>query len=801
MVEVAADAGMGKTRLLDELLARTAETVRYTAECRLYQSSTPYFPFRLLLRHALGLAEDESAAGQLTELIADRASHLLPWASLIGMPLDIAVDESDDVRALEDEFRRARLEEAVVDLLSNVLTAPVVLTIEDTHWMDEASRDLLARMSSVVGERPWLVILTRRPGDDGFSAARDAVTATTLALAPLSVDAAAAIINAATADTPLIPQQVHALAERAQGNPLFVIELLDALRRGEDVDSLPHSVEGLIQARIDRLPPADRSLLRDVSVLGTGFQVEHAAAVLPEGLGLAGRRVLRRLAGFLSISQTGWVQFRHALIRDVAYQSLPYKTRRELHARVGDSIYRDAGEHPEAQADLLSLHYYAAKRWREAWEYGRVAGDNARGIYANLEAATFYRRAVTASRYLGDVAETTLAIVLESLGDALGQAGLYAEAVDAYRKAGERVADDVARAGLLYKRAQTRARTGSYAQALRETTIGHRLLERAGDGPAREARARLTAFAASVRASQGRYREALLLAEEAKAEAESAGERASLARAYATLDDALEMLGKPDDAVYLPMALAIYEELGDLANVAGITNNLGVRANSVAKWDEAIDYYRISEETWRRVGDDAAAAFVQVNLGELLVSRGQVEEAAEILGEALRVLRAHNDENVAFAQIQWGRLALERGDLVGAVAILDQARDGAAAAGQLQVAYEATLYLGAARVKQGDAGGALDLVNQLDRSRLSELLIPILSLVRAQALLKLGRREQAAEVAAEGISYARRLGMPYEEARLLNVEARSIGPAGSEPDTVLLRESTRLLVALGCRRG
>ena len=316
LVEVSAEAGMGKSRLLQEFLLQLSDARLLSGECRLYQSTTPYFPFAALMRQALGLEglDDEGTVAGLEQAVRSKASYLAPWLPLIGVPLGLSIPESDEVAMLDDQFRRTRLEEAVDRLLAALVTDPAVIVVEDTHWMDEASRDLLNRIAGSVAERPWLIVISHRPGDDGFVTADDASAVIGLALEPLGTEQAEALINTATGDSPLMPQQVRSLAQRAQGSPLILIELLDALRRGEDVESLPHSVEGLIQARIDRLPPADRILLRHLSVLGVGFQEEHITSVLPPTTGIETRPILQRLADFMAIPRDGWVQFRHALI-------------------------------------------------------------------------------------------------------------------------------------------------------------------------------------------------------------------------------------------------------------------------------------------------------------------------------------------------------------------------------------------------------------------------------------------------------------------------------------------------------
>jgi class 3 adenylate cyclase len=403
MVELSAEAGMGKSRLLEEFLVSTDPDRVITAECRLYQAATPYFPFRALLRQAWGLEDLDSAAAHkaLKALIEASAPELGPWLSLIGVAIGLEIPGSPEVEMLEDQFRPARTMASVDALLEATTIDPTVFIIEDTHWMDDASRELLGGLLAGLSRHPWLIVLTRRPGDDGFVAPADPQV-TQVPLLPLGIEQAKVLIFSATEDSPLPPQLVERLARQAHGRPLFLIELLQTIGRSGSLDEIPQSVEAMIASRIDTLPSTDRNILRRLSVLGAGFQLEHIPAVLGDAAQdeRAWTRIIRRLSDFVTLDNTGWVQFQHALIRDVAYAGLPFKTRQDLHARVADSIFAACGDNPEEFAEILSLHYFNAKRWSRAWFFSRMAGDRAKEIYANQDAATFYERALqSASRH------------------------------------------------------------------------------------------------------------------------------------------------------------------------------------------------------------------------------------------------------------------------------------------------------------------------------------------------------------------------------------------------------------------
>jgi len=801
VVEVSAEAGMGKTRLLEEFLIRSVHDRLVRAECRLYQSATPYFPFRALLRGAWGMEEamPDVSEAYLRRLVQMNAPELEPWLALIGLVLGLDLAESPEVAELEDQFRPARTISAVGALLEATLDTPTLFVIEDTHWMDEASRALQAGLLSGLERLPWLFALTRRPGEEGF-VAPDTGGLTRIQLEPLSIDQAKALIDSATEDSPLLPQQVETLARRAEGSPLFLIELLQALRRGGNVDALPHSVEGLIGARIDTLPSADRNLLRRMAVLGTGFRSEHTAAVLrePEHDPRWQAKAMRRLGDFLAVDQSGWIRFRHALIRDVAYQGLPFKTRLNLHATVGDSIKQAAGDNPEDQAELLSLHYSEARRWPEAWRFSRVAGDNAKDIYANLEAATFYRRALTAARHDNQLEVAIRARVAESLGDVLEQAGLFQESVEAYRQATRLVGHDpLRRADLLLKRSRARARMGAYRTAFREISIGCRLVTAVGSDEAWRARARLTALSATLRQIQQHPRKALKLARQAMAEAEESGEQQALARSYQVLDAAYNMLGQPSKAVFGERALAIYERMGDLLGVAIVTNNLGGQAYLEGRWKAALDFYGRAQDAFHRVGNEPEAAGSAANIGEVLVSQGKFNEAEQLLTEAERVLRAHKLlDQALFAEIQLARLHLLRDDKE-AMKELARIRTEAAKVGHTHWMVETAIYLGLGLVRQGDPGAALELLTEAQRSSGGEAQVYACSLarVRALALAGLGRTEEAAEAVRAGLSQARAEGLVYEEALLLRTKAELAKE--TENGDNLLEEAERLLQQLG----
>ncbi len=159
------------------------------------------------------------------------------------------------------------------------------------------------------------------------------------------------------------------------------------------LESLPDSIESMIAGQIDRLAATDRTILRYASVLGTSFDPALLAAAVREDVDIDAE-AWSRLGDLVQEESTGNLRFRNTLIRDAAYEGLPYRRRRDLHARVGETIEARAGVSLDEEVGALALHYFEAQRWDKAWTFCRMAGDRAMSIYANIEATKAYERAL-----------------------------------------------------------------------------------------------------------------------------------------------------------------------------------------------------------------------------------------------------------------------------------------------------------------------------------------------------------------------------------------------------------------------
>ncbi|MFN2626458.1 MAG: hypothetical protein ABR520_10295, partial [Mycobacteriales bacterium] len=412
-------------------------------------------------------ATDRAAvAREVVARVAKLAPEMAPWLPLVGAVFDVELPSTPEVDALDGQFRRSRLQQVVADVLAALLPGATLLVFDDVHLLDDESGELLRRLVTDLAARAWVVLATRHEAGDEWSHSEIAPVVR-LPVTPLDNAAVNKMLDAATADLPLPPHELVTLAARAEGNPLFLRELVAATQQTGTADGLPDSVEGMIAAQIDRLAPAERSQLRAAAVLGLRFERTAAEAMLGAESGRLGRGGWARLSRFVTPDGPGVLRFQHVLMRDTAYEGLSYRRRQALHARVAESLAAAARDEVETQAELLSLHYFCAGRYAEAWRFSRMAGDRAAARYANTEAAEFYRRAVDAARQLSDVSPREVAAVYESLGLTHYHLGEFAKAGVAFREARRRVRDDaVALARLRLRSAVICERAGSYGEAL-----------------------------------------------------------------------------------------------------------------------------------------------------------------------------------------------------------------------------------------------------------------------------------------------------------------------------------------------
>ena len=736
LVEIVGDIGIGKTRLLDELRRQVVSgtgVVELRAHCQPYESSAPYAAIRRPIQALLQVPPDGSPRDRalaLRESLRRVDPALVPWAPLLAPVVDAEMAETGETLALDAQFRPERLGAVLASYVSGALREPVLITLEDTHWMDDASAGLLSALAGVAPRVPLLICTTRRPEDGGYQAPEDR----SLPLRPLDIGDAESLVEVATLGRPLAPHVSAELVRRADGNPLYLTELLAAVS-GRDVESLPDTVEALITTRIDRLPPDDRRMLREASVLGQTFPTDWLESMF----GRPATSVLSRLSQFLYSGPDGVSGFQHNLVREAAYEGLPYRSRRQLHADVADLIVKSTDQPEESGADqaaVLSLHYFHAERFEEAWERALDAARRAHRLYANADAAELYDRALRAGRRLADLDATEMAAAHESLGDVHYSLGAYQAAEMSYRAAARLLhAEPTACARLHHKIGHEQQYAGRYPQALRTLSRGLRLLTNDQSDDAARIRARIMAAYANCCEMKADHRRTILWCRRAIDEAEQVGEKEALANGLRMLDLARAEMGQPGEPVNLERAVAIYDELGDLSGKGRALNLLAGLRYWKGDWDRAFELYEASRAATIQSGNLVFAAVTAANIAEVLLDQGRLEGVATLLAESSRVINAAGmAAGVAFVMYLDSRLALMEGRLEEAIDRFDAA---------------------IAEAQSSQSG--------------HELLYSCTG--KAEALAAAGRLDEAMELASATLDVAKGLGGAPDTPRLLRVRA------------------------------
>jgi DNA-binding SARP family transcriptional activator len=623
LVALVGEAGIGKTRLGEELMAHVAAKGGMALAVRCYEEERglAYGVVHELARGAF------SHAGALEEgawWIAEVARLVPELGTAAPQPLDSAAAQ-------------VRFYDAVAELLLHSAgPESAALFVDDAHWADESSLGLLAYLAHRLRGRPLLLAATWRPEEVAqghpvrrlVADAQRTGLATVIELGRLSGADVQQLVDSTGRNDDLGSR----LYRESGGLPFFVVEYLDALARGDDDESewaLPVGVRDLLERRLSGLGELSLQVLAAGAVLGRSFDpdtVRAASGRSDDEVVLALEQLVA--CGLLVEGADGALDFRHEQARDLVSSRMTLARRRLLHRRVAAEL--DGRGKRESQAAVTAYHLAAAGDDEGAAERYRVAGDHARRLFANAEALAHYR----ASLALG---LTDAAGLHEAIGDLETLAGDYGSAFASYETAAalagrERLPEIERRIGLLHLRRG-------------EWELAEASLATASDGLEPPSRSLAIADRALAAHRMGDDATALELAEASLRLAEEIDDRVALAQAHNIVGMLAGSRGDHEEAItQLELGATIARAAGDAGAETAALNNLALAVRESGDADRAIELTTAALELCIRQGDRHREAALRNNLADLLRATGRHEQAMDELKHAVSLFAEIGEE-------------------------------------------------------------------------------------------------------------------------------------------------------------
>jgi class 3 adenylate cyclase/tetratricopeptide (TPR) repeat protein len=744
---LAGEAGSGKSRLLQEFRrrSRSPSTIFLSGRCLSYGGGIPYLPLLYMFRHAWGILEGDGAAAVAAKVAASLVeAGLDPGEHLPYLLLLLGVREGTEPLAdLSPQALQTRIFAILRQMILNAAQEHlVILEMEDLHWVDETSEEFLASLIEGLGAARILVLLTYRTGY--VPRWLEKSYATQITMRRLSTQDSQAVVDGVLQRSKLPSDLSRVILEKAEGNPFFLEELTRSLVEGQSFADIavPDTIQGVLMARIDRVPEEHKRLLQTASVLGREFTLDLLQAVWERPDSLAPLLADLKHWEFLYEAPTAerpTCFFKHALTQEAVYQSLLTGKRQALHlaaARALETLYAD---HLQDAYDGLVYHFPKAGEPAKAVNYlSLFAGRAARG-FAHAEAAKALREALV---HAGNLAEgerdrRSLELILQ-LAESLLPLARFGETLELFQRYGpavERLGDPTLAGRYAFWLAHTHSYMGHQDEA---ALSAQRAIEAARRGGDEGTEGKACYVLSRDGFWSGQFREGIKYGLQAISLLERSEDRWWQGQAYwvagfnhyalGRFEEALAAMARVN-AIWRSLADPrldaswsagyFYASLGDWdrgieecragleraqdpLNTSAASGFLGYACLEKGDLQSAIEILEDAARRTRQAGMPQLMGWFSGFLGEAYLRAGRLEEAREAVAEALTVTRgAHFWYGIALAERAMGRVAQGGGDLAEAERRFIAAR---AAFQALQMPFEVArtaLDLGALNVQRG----------------------------------------------------------------------------------------------------
>src|SRR5215207_4666079 len=474
-VAVVGEAGLGKSRLLAEV-RKSAEADSQPQVAWLegralsYEQAVTYYPWRQVIREAIGAQEGEAPEDVRDKLHSDSRWDTMPEDDKQYLEVVLSVESDATIKAVA-ALEGDALVEHITEAIRGYLRAssdlnPTVIVLDDLHWADTASLDLLLHVAELVKEWPLLIVCLLRPDKDApsWSAVKEVRSKlgerhTEISLEPLDPEHSQELLGNLLYIEDLPESVRNLILNKAEGNPFFVEEVIRALIDSEYIVqenghwratrqivnvSIPDTLTGVLSARIDRLPENTKHVAQTAAVLGRIFaqralMATCAAAPPPEQIEdvephlgvLTYEELVRERVHDPELKYI----FKHALTQEAAYELLLIRRRKELHRRAGEVLEELYPEQRAELASALAYHFRLGEDWQRAADYAIGAGAQAVKVFAMNEALAYYDDAYESLKKVSNASPEQLCDVILGWTPAALKLKQYQEVVDRLEEA------------------------------------------------------------------------------------------------------------------------------------------------------------------------------------------------------------------------------------------------------------------------------------------------------------------------------------------------------------------------------
>jgi tetratricopeptide (TPR) repeat protein len=750
---ISGEAGLGKSRLTAEFRASLKQYPLNILEGQslAYRRSISYWMFLDVLYKYLGLPPNTPQLQIRERLVRNtylamgsQAAEVLPFFEhLLSLPYSDP-GAAERLRYLDAGQLRQQIFLAIRDLLLvESYRQPILLILDDLHWADDASLELIQFLVSTLRKAPIFIIAISRnilpgPMSKIVETAKSQLGKNfhSLQLQNLSRDQSEQLLHQLVSIPSISEQLREQILIRSAGIPFYMEEILRMLidegaiqrqnnhwRIVPEAEILnvgvPDTLQELILARFDRLKPAQRRVLQVASVIGKDFNLSVLSAVMNRNTQIPVEAVVSSLLEreFI-LPKTNDLEdeytFRHILMSDAIYSTLLRRERSILHGQVGEAIEQIYSDRLESQIELLANHYRWSPQLDQALHYLILAGQKAARNNIHVQARQYFEAALELLPQVDHQAAQEID-VCRGLGDELVFFGDYASArqeyQDALRVAAERINGNSAKMCCALHRniAKTHERQGDYDQALVHLQMGQEALSHSSD-PLLVERAQIWNDIGWIHFRRANFSDAQELLEKALRLVEASDAYDVIASIYNRLGGVAYNQGDWGRAAnYLRKSIAIRESIGDVVGLATSFNNLGLLEIEMGEFSSALVNLTRGYELKTRLGQSEGIAMTLNNLGWLRIDRGELEEAKKALDEALEMARQIGYESLLRLILKnFGKLYLASQEWEKARQVLCETTSALKELGSDDQLVDTYRLLGEAALGTGDLDAATD---------------------------------------------------------------------------------------------